>query len=157
LVRILALLSEDGRLAHRAGYYATPGFVPELSAEQRVFFDREFASNPAEPFVPVAFANVVARMKSATQAGLGQAFDTLFAGGALIKVGDDVYRADQIANVRLKLESALRRRRELTMAEFRDEIGTSRKYAVPLLEWFDAAGVTIRSGDVRLLRERRSP
>jgi hypothetical protein len=38
------------------------------------------------------------------------------------------------------------------MARFRDLIGTSRKYAVPLLEWFDAVGITIRSGDVRTLR-----
>ena len=37
-------------------------------------------------------------------------------------------------------------------ARFRDLIGTSRKYAVPLLEWFDAAGITIRNGDVRTLR-----
>jgi selenocysteine-specific elongation factor len=40
------------------------------------------------------------------------------------------------------------------MAQFRDLVGTSRKYAVPLLEWFDASGVTIRNGDVRVLRER---
>jgi selenocysteine-specific elongation factor len=39
------------------------------------------------------------------------------------------------------------------MAEFRDLIGTSRKYAVPLLEWFDAAGITLRNGDVRVLRQ----
>jgi len=30
--------------------------------------------------------------------------------------------------------------------------GTTRKYAVPLLEFFDATGVTIRSGDIRVLR-----
>jgi hypothetical protein len=31
-------------------------------------------------------------------------------------------------------------------------IGTSRKYAVPLLEYFDAIGVTIRAGDLRVLK-----
>jgi selenocysteine-specific elongation factor len=155
LVRILALLSEDGRIAHRAGYYATPGFVPELVPEQRAFFDRAFAPDPAQPFVPVPLADAIAQVKASRTNGLSQAFDTLFAGGALIKVGDEVYRADQIATIRAKLEAALRRRKQLTMAEFRDEIGTSRKYAVPLLEWFDAGGVTIRNGDVRLLRERR--
>jgi selenocysteine-specific elongation factor len=41
----------------------------------------------------------------------------------------------------------------MTAAGFRDLIGTSRKYAVPLLEWFDAHGVTIRSGDYRTLRK----
>jgi selenocysteine-specific elongation factor len=36
-------------------------------------------------------------------------------------------------------------------------VGTSRKYAVPLLEWFDAAGVTLRSGDLRVLRGEKLP
>ena len=36
--------------------------------------------------------------------------------------------------------------------EARDATGTSRKYIVPLLEYFDAQGVTKRDGDVRTLR-----
>ncbi len=40
------------------------------------------------------------------------------------------------------------------MARFRDAVGTSRKYAVPLMEWFDATGVTVRDGDLRALRHR---
>jgi hypothetical protein len=33
-------------------------------------------------------------------------------------------------------------------------MNTSRKYAVPLVEWLDATGATIRKGDVRLLGPR---
>ena len=39
-----------------------------------------------------------------------------------------------------------------TVADFRDHFGLSRKYAVPLLEWMDANGVTERDGDVRTVR-----
>ena len=39
-----------------------------------------------------------------------------------------------------------------TVAEFRDRFGISRKYAVPLLEWLDRAGVTRRDGDARVIR-----
>jgi selenocysteine-specific elongation factor len=153
LVRILAHLSDAGRIARRAGYYCSPGFVPELEAEQRAVFDHIFAADSERPLAPVALADAVALVKASPAPGLSQAFDTLFASGALIKVAEQVYRADQLATIRAKLEAALRRRGRVTPAEFRDEIGTSRKFAVPLLEWFDAAGVTIRSGDVRLLRE----
>jgi selenocysteine-specific elongation factor len=41
----------------------------------------------------------------------------------------------------------------MTAADFRDLLGTSRKYAVPLLEWLDARGVTIRIDDYRTLRK----
>jgi selenocysteine-specific elongation factor len=40
----------------------------------------------------------------------------------------------------------------LTVSAFREAVGTSRKYALPLLEYFDARGLTRRQGDVRILR-----
>jgi selenocysteine-specific elongation factor len=39
----------------------------------------------------------------------------------------------------------------MTAAAFRDLIGSSRKYAVPLLEYLDATRVTRRIGDERVL------
>jgi selenocysteine-specific elongation factor len=40
----------------------------------------------------------------------------------------------------------------ITVSEFRKIIETSRKYALPLLEYFDRTKVTVRVGDVRRLR-----
>jgi selenocysteine-specific elongation factor len=39
----------------------------------------------------------------------------------------------------------------LTVAEIRDILGTTRKYAVPLCEYLDRVGVTKREGDLRVL------
>jgi len=152
LMRILAVAIEDGRIAYRGGYYATPEFVPQLNADQRAFFDRAFAGAGEAELAPVAYEELQTAIRTTKIAGLSQAFETLLTSGALVKVHDAVYRGVQIAGVRDKLEAALRRDKQITMAAFRDLVGTSRKYAVPLLEWFDATGVTIRSGDIRLLR-----
>jgi selenocysteine-specific elongation factor len=38
----------------------------------------------------------------------------------------------------------------LTVAEIRDLLGTTRKFAVPLCEYLDRAGVTRREGDLRV-------
>ena len=152
LMRILAVAIEDGRIAYRGGYYATPEFVPQLNAGQRAFFDRAFAGAGGAELAPVAYEELQTAIRTTKIAGLSQAFETLLTSGALVKVHDAVYRGVQIAGVRDKLEAALRRDKQITMAAFRDLVGTSRKYAVPLLEWFDATGVTIRSGDIRLLR-----
>jgi selenocysteine-specific elongation factor len=151
---LLAALVDDGSLVHRAGYYATSGFVPSLTQEQRAFFERVLARNPQDILLPVPFKEFLASVKSTPVPGLSQALDTLLGSGALVKVGDEVYSGEQIAAVRKQLEASLRNGGSLTMAQFRDLVGTTRKYAVPLLEWFDAAGVTIRNGDVRVLRER---
>ena len=45
----------------------------------------------------------------------------------------------------------LRQNREMSVSAFRDLVGTTRKYAVPLLNYFDNKGVTMRKGDVRVL------
>jgi selenocysteine-specific elongation factor len=40
----------------------------------------------------------------------------------------------------------------ITVSVFRQSLGTSRKYAVPLLEWLDRRDVTHRKGDLRFPR-----
>ncbi|MBC5829433.1 MAG: selenocysteine-specific translation elongation factor [Candidatus Eremiobacteraeota bacterium] len=157
LVRILAVLSEEAKIVHRAGYYATLNHVPRFTAEQRTFFEREVRADPSAPFLPASLPDVVARIEASRITGLSQAFDTLIGKAILVKVGDALYTGTQLAQIRAKLEAAVRKEGEITMARFRDLIGTSRKYAVPLLEWFDATGVTVRAGDVRKLRARSAP
>ena len=39
------------------------------------------------------------------------------------------------------------------MSAFREALGTSRKFALPLLEWFDHRGITRREGDLRFPRD----
>jgi selenocysteine-specific elongation factor len=42
--------------------------------------------------------------------------------------------------------------KELTTPQFKDMTGVSRKFLIPLIEYFDAQNVTIRVGDIRKLR-----
>ncbi len=154
LVRMLGVLVADGKIVHRSGYYSTLEHVPRFTAEQRGFFEREVRADSASPFLPVSFTEVAARIKTSRIQGLSQAFETLTGKGIVVKIADALYTAAQLAHIRAKLESAIHKEGEVTMARFRDLIGTSRKYAVPLLEWYDANGVTVRAGDVRKLRTR---
>lgn len=154
LMRVLAAFAEAGRLRSRAGYYSTLAHTPKLSAAQRAFFDDRLRVAGDAPYLPAPLANLTAELRRSPTPGLAQAFETLLATGALVKVGDDLYVSAQIAGIRAKMESAIRSEGSLSMARFRDLAGTSRKYAVPLLEWFDLAGITLRSGDVRVLRAK---
>jgi selenocysteine-specific elongation factor len=54
-----------------------------------------------------------------------------------------------------RAEGTIRARGEagITVSALRESLGTSRKYAVPLMEWLDQHGVTRRDGDVRFPRE----
>lgn len=157
LVRILDAYANDGRVARRSGYFATPDHVPQLSPQQEAFFEDVVPPGQPGALSPVPLGEVALRVKQSRVPGVGKAFDTLLAKGVLVKVGDHVYRGVQIAAIHARVASFLRTNGQMTMAQFRDIIGTSRKYAVPLLEWFDARGITVRSGDYRKLRNNPQP
>ncbi len=50
----------------------------------------------------------------------------------------------------IKLKETFATTPELTMSGFRTLVDTSRKYALPLLNYYDSLGYTIRKGDVRV-------
>ncbi len=153
LMRVLEHYVSEGRLCNRGGYYAAIDHRPSFTLEQRAFFDHLVPVDEARPFLPIPFATAAAAVKLSRLFGVPKAFDTMLARGTLVKVGSDLYRATQIAEIRSRVEEHLRERRRMTAAEFRDILGTSRKYAVPLLEWLDAHAVTVRNGDYRTLRK----
>lgn len=74
----------------------------------------------------------------------------LMRNGKLVRVSEDlVLLSEQIEEiVRMLGEMGT----PFTVSEFRDHTGLSRKYAVPLLEWADREGLTVRRGDERHLR-----
>jgi selenocysteine-specific elongation factor len=70
--------------------------------------------------------------------------------GRVVRVSDDlVYLPEQIDQIKRHLVAM---DSPFTVARFRDQSGLSRKYVVPILEWADREGLTIRQGDERRLR-----
>lgn len=74
----------------------------------------------------------------------------LIRSGELVEVGSDfLYPRDRLDAI---IDEVRRMSDGFTVAGFRDELGITRKHAVPLLEWLDANGVTRRVGDGRVIR-----
>ena len=68
----------------------------------------------------------------------------------LVRVNAEfTYTAGQMARLQASLAAWFAAHEALTVAEFREMTGASRKYAVPLLEHADRVGWTMRVGDVR--------
>jgi selenocysteine-specific elongation factor len=63
-----------------------------------------------------------------------------------------VFHRANLAKAETLLVQYLRDHREITPIEFKDLLGISRKYAIPMLEYFDSQKITIRVGDKRILR-----
>ena len=73
--------------------------------------------------------------------------------GQIVKTKDDLYfHVDAITELKNRLVNFLKANEDITTPQFKEMTGASRKYVIPLIEYFDASKVTLRVGDSRKLR-----
>lgn len=84
-------------------------------------------------------------------AELSAALGYLFTTGQLVKLNETNYFHHQTYDMAVTLLRDTFRDKEFSLAEFRDELGSSRKAVQALLEHFDAIKYTLRKGDVRVV------
>lgn len=73
--------------------------------------------------------------------------------GELVKVKEDLYfERGAIDALKARLVEFLKTNGEISTPQFKDMTSVSRKYLIPLAEYFDSQNVTIRIGDIRKLR-----
>ncbi len=83
-----------------------------------------------------------------------KALGKLVASGRVVRLGSDLhFAASAVDEARRRIVAYLEEHQTMLAKDARDVTGTSRKYIVPLLEYFDSKGVTRRDGDVRTLRK----
>jgi selenocysteine-specific elongation factor len=102
---------------------------------------------------PPFFREVVEILKS----DAGQAKDVLnllIEEGLIIRTKDDLFfHAEAIADLKQRMLKFFEANADMTPAHFKEMTGgASRKFLIPLLEYFDSRNVTLRVGDVRKLR-----
>ncbi len=127
---------------------ALPGHSPTLNDGQAKLAQRLRSAIAAAGYSPPTVAELKQQVPGRDTE---EVIIYLLEQGEAVRVGDDLIIAAAA------LEEAVRRTREhlkqhgkLTVAEFRDLLGTSRKYALPLLEWFDEQRITRRAGEERV-------
>jgi selenocysteine-specific elongation factor len=73
--------------------------------------------------------------------------------GQLIDIGDElVFHVERYEEAKAVIRREVEAHGQLAAGAFKDLIGSSRRYAIPLMEHFDEVGFTRREGDVRTLR-----
>ena len=92
------------------------------------------------------------------RAGVGgdeehELFQVLVQSGKLVRVKESLFfHSRALDSIQTKLVALLRERKEIGPSDIKDLLGISRKYAIPLLEFFDQRRVTARVGERRILR-----
>jgi selenocysteine-specific elongation factor len=149
---VLGLLDAEGvvrveRDKVRLGAHEVRLTTTQQAAVERM--EREFREAEAAPPSP---EEAVAR------AGLSggedhELFQLLVESRRLVRVKESLFfHTAALEAIQDKLVGLLRERKEIGPGDIKDLLGISRKYAIPLLEYFDARRVTARVGERRVLR-----
>jgi len=150
--RVLAQL-EAGKLAELQGESVRlPGQVVSLGAgdaESRAAVLRAVQDAGLAPPIPSALAAQLHLAQPRVEALL----KLLASAGELVKVAEGLYfHPAPLAALRTALVEHLAAHGHVTTQAFKDLVGQSRKYAIPLSEYFDREKVTLRVGDKRVPR-----
>ncbi len=124
------------------------GFQVTLNLHQQTMVDHLLATFAKDPFAPPTAPDLLRMI-----GGDGELLESLIERGTLVRIGDGILflRTDFEAMV-AQVQIFAQAQGSITLAQVRDLLQTSRKYAQALLEEMDAQRITRREGDARVLR-----
>ena len=147
--RILERMVADGAFCQAGRCFALPEFAVRFTPEQEMLRDKLLNACKKDLFAPPE------RSALSREHGKGKDYqkvlDYLTDEGELIPLEPDLLFAREAVEKAEALFRGLAQDGPVTLAQFRDAIGTSRKFAMALLEYWDVTGLTRKTGDARVL------
>ena len=138
----LPLLNEGGVTVEAGALVRLPGHKPSLSDTQEGSVTGYLKLLDSDPFSPPTDSPIDPEVLS-----------LLDEQGRVVKVSETVvFSATAYRQMVDKISSHIRVEGEITVADVRDLLGTSRKYALALMDHMDHQRITRRVGDARVLR-----
>jgi selenocysteine-specific elongation factor len=154
---VIERLLSQGKVVADARTVALKGFEPKLSQAERRLKTELADALRAGGLTPPDLPNLAA-LAGARASVVPELIQLLIDEGQVVELGHQLYLAtDADAELRRRVSDRLADGSGMTMAELRDLLNTTRKYAVPIGEYLDRIGVTRREGDVRRAADRISP
>ncbi|RKU16944.1 selenocysteine-specific translation elongation factor [Candidatus Poribacteria bacterium] len=148
-------LIADGQLAKEGNFLRLAFHEIQFSQEEETAKERlEQLFLEAGMNTP-AFNELSTLFPEYTPQLLESTFYALLNLGQFVKIADNFFiHTTVLEEIRELLATYLRKNDTITVAEFRETAQTSRKYAVPFLEYCDSQNLTIRDGNIRKLHPR---
>jgi selenocysteine-specific elongation factor len=117
----------------------------ELSQQQQQVQEKILAALVSNPFSPPDRTEL-----EALDRGAPAVIKLLASRNEIVMAGDIFFSRQAVDEAVTRIRGHFAKEGQLTLAQFRDYLNTSRKYALPLMEFLDGSGYTRRRGDVRL-------
>ena len=138
----------NGDLTAEGGNIAVPGFKPVLTDRQVALKSAMLDALKGAGIAPPTVAELGRSLGDTRE--VQRLLRVLEHEGSIRPVSQDLYiEVSALAAAQERTRTALAGLECLTAAEFRTALPVSRKHLIPLLEYFDRTGITVRNGDLR--------
>ena len=149
---VVDLFSKEKLIAKEENLLRLASHQVQVGGQEKVLMDKIKKILGEQPLAPPDLKEVE-KQAGVPRNRLSEVIRLLEREGAVVRITADMYfLASSIEQLRGTLVQYLNEKGEMNAAAFRDLIGSSRKYTIPLLEYFDRVGLTIRIGDIRKLK-----
>ena len=141
------VIADDGKISlHGHKVDLDPQLDATIKKIEKIFLDAEYKT----PDIGELTA-----MNIGSEHLIKKAHKYMLDSGTLINVGENiVFHKVMVKQAEERLVALLKKKNELRVSDFRDLINASRKYALPLLIYFDTHNVTIKRGDIRVMGQK---
>ncbi|HZD42107.1 MAG TPA: SelB C-terminal domain-containing protein, partial [Terriglobales bacterium] len=153
LFRVLVeALVTDKTIVKEENLLRLPGHHLQVGGQEKLLMDKIKNILGEQPMAPPDLKQIEKNL-GVSRAKLNDVLRLLEREGSVARVATDLYFLTTcVDKVRGVLYKFLTDKGEISAAAFRDLLGSSRKYTIALLEYFDREGFTLRIGDIRRLK-----
>ncbi len=143
---LVARAVAEGHLVESGDFLARPGHRITFTPGQQTRVDALLAAFRRQPATPPSMAESLAIVDA-------ELLSALMHQGTLVRLSEDVLLLRETYDAMVVgIVAHIKANGSMTVAQVRDQFGTSRKYALALMERLDELKITKRVGDERVLR-----
>lgn len=153
---VLRQLAEQDRVATEMEWVRLTTHKIDLTKDEQVIRQKIEAAYKDAGLQPPFFKEVATTLPGTTRQHQ-DVLEWMVGQGILVKAKEDIYfHSVPLGELQRTLIEFLKAQGEISTTQFKEMTQASRKYMIPLLEYFDAQKITIRIGDTRRLRESKA-
>jgi selenocysteine-specific elongation factor len=154
---VVDALIHDKLIAREENLVRLTSHQVKLGGQEKLLMEKIEKLLAAQPLAPPDLKEIE-KQAGVPRQRLNEVIRLLERDGSVVRVTSEMYfLSSAIDQLKATLRNFLAEKGEMPASAFRDLIGSSRKYTIPLLEFFDRDGLTIRVGDVRRLKSPPAP
>lgn len=147
---LLQLLSNEEKINIHGSFISVVDFTIKYTKEQKLLRENIINLFKDAKFSPPRYTELEALQQD--KKSFKMVFQSTIDEGALIKVAEDCFfLSEDYEKAKNIVSDFIKKNESITLAQFRDELNTSRKYAMALMENFDSIKFTKRLEDKRIL------